>query len=540
MNTKVLRQKILDLAIHGKLVPQDPNDEPATVLLERIRAEKQQMVKDGKLKPKDIKNDSVIFVGEDNLHYEQFPDGTVKCIEDEIPFELPEGWAWCRLANITSKTGAGSTPSGGAAIYKSDGIKFIRSQNVYNSGLILDDVAYISEDINEKKRGSIVKPKDILLNITGGSIGRCALVPNQFDIANVNQHVMIIRLINPLMRYYLHSVIISPYIQNQILSKQVGSGRGGLSAETLSTFLIPIPAYNEQVRITSSLNKLIPLISLIDSKITDLISAIKKSKSKILDLAIRGKLVPQNPDDEPASVLIERIRAEKEQLIKEGKIKRDKRESYIFRGEDNSYYEKIGNEEPICIDEELPFALPDGWAWCELQDCCYKEIKRGRSPKYADSGSILSFAQKCNQKTGIINIELALWIDDSTVSRYDDNEYMRDGDIVINSTGTGTLGRVGIYHSSDNPAGIPMVPDSHVTVVRTAESIVPQYVFFCLKAMQSELEELGEGSTNQKELKPLTIKQLRMPLPPIEEQQTIAQRILEAFEQLDYIETDLN
>ena len=153
---------------------------------------------------------------------------------------------------------------------------------------------------------------------------------------------------------------------------------------------------------------------------------------------------------------------------------------------------------------------------------------------------MLSFAQKCNQKTGTINIGLALWIDDSTVSRYDDNEYMRDGDIVINSTGTGTLGRVGIYHSSDNPTRIPMVPDSHVTVVRPAKSIVPQYVFFCLKAMQSELEELGEGSTNQKELKPLTIQQLRIPMPPFKEQQTIVQRILKAFKQLDYIETGLN
>lgn len=117
---------------------------------------------------------------------------------------------------------------------------------------------------------------------------------------------------------------------------------------------------------------------------------------------------------------------------------------------------------------------------------------------------------------------------------------MRDGDIVINSTGTGTLGRVGIYHSSDNPTRIPMVPDSHVTVVRPAESIVPQYVFFCLKAMQSELEELGEGSTNQKEIKPLAIQQLRIPMPPFEEQQTIVQRVLKAFKQLDYIEADLN
>ena len=147
MDTKALRQKILDLAIRGKLVPQNPEDEPASVLLERIRAEKEQMVKDGKLKAKDIKKDTVIFRGDDNLHYEKFADGTVKCIEDEIPFEVPDGWAWCRLVSLSIKIGAGSTPTGGASVYSATGIKFIRSQNVYNNGLFLEDVAFISEEI---------------------------------------------------------------------------------------------------------------------------------------------------------------------------------------------------------------------------------------------------------------------------------------------------------------------------------------------------------------------------------------------------------
>ena len=216
MDTKALRQKILDLAIRGKLVPQDPNDEPAEVLLERIREQKQQMFKEGKLKKKDIKNDTIIFKGEDNLHYEKFQDGTVKCIEDEIPFDVPEGWEWCRLLPLTIKIGAGSTPTGGAAVYSTSGIKFIRSQNVYDDGLVLTDVAYISEEINQKKSGSIVKPKDILLNITGGSIGRCALVPDDFDIANVNQHVIIIRLVLPLR------IFKSKYYQGRLVQEEVG------------------------------------------------------------------------------------------------------------------------------------------------------------------------------------------------------------------------------------------------------------------------------------------------------------------------------
>ena len=211
----------------------------------------------------------------------------MKCIEDEIPFDVPEGWEWCRLLPLTIKIGAGSTPTGGAAVYSTSGIKFIRSQNVYDDGLVLTDVAYISEEIN----------KDILLNITGGSIGRCALVPDDFDIANVNQHVIIIRLVNPELRKYLHDVITSPYIQEQILSRQVGSGRGGLSAETLSTFLIPLPPMNEQVSIIKKLQDCISYtLTIADAQrsVSDLVSA---TKSKILDLAIRGKLVPQDPND---------------------------------------------------------------------------------------------------------------------------------------------------------------------------------------------------------------------------------------------------
>ena len=301
-----------------------------------------------------------------NLHYEKFADGSVKCIEDEIPFDLPDGWAWSRLLPLTTKIGAGSTPTGGAAVYSDFGVKFIRSQNVYDDGLVLDDVAYISESINQKKAGSIVKAKDILLNITGGSIGRCALVPDDFDIANVNQHVVIISLVDAGLRHFLHSVIISPYIQEQIFSRQVGSGRGGLSAETLSTFLIPVPPIQEQSFIQEKLEQCVLNIATISAGKADITSLANAAKAKILDLAIRGQLVPQDPADEPASVLLERIRAEKEELIKQGKIKRDKKEAVIFRGEDNSYYEKMPDGKLRCLDDELPFELPNGWEWCNL------------------------------------------------------------------------------------------------------------------------------------------------------------------------------
>ena len=240
-----LKKSILQEAVQGKLVPQDPSDEPAEALLERIRVEKQRLIKEGKVK-KD-KRESVIF-RRDNSHYEK-RGSEVVCIDDEIPFDIPELWSWCRLNELCTKIGAGSTPTGGKTIYVPEGIKFIRSQNVYNDGLKLNDISYITEEINAKKRGSIVRSKDILLNITGGSIGRCAVVPDDFDIANVNQHVMIIRLLEPKMRHWIHTILISEYIQNLIMDVQVGVSREGLSATKLMNFLIPVPPISEQNRI---------------------------------------------------------------------------------------------------------------------------------------------------------------------------------------------------------------------------------------------------------------------------------------------------
>ena len=240
-----LKKSILQEAVQGKLVPQDPSDEPAEALLERIRVEKRRLIKEGKVK-KD-KRESVIF-RRDNSHYEK-RGSEVVCIDDEIPFDIPELWSWCRLNELCTKIGAGSTPTGGKTIYVPEGIKFIRSQNVYNDGLKLNDISYITEEINAKKKGSIVRSKDILLNITGGSIGRCAVVPDDFDIANVNQHVMIIRLVEPKMRHWIHTILISEYIQNLIMDVQVGVSREGLSATKLMNFLIPVPPISEQNRI---------------------------------------------------------------------------------------------------------------------------------------------------------------------------------------------------------------------------------------------------------------------------------------------------
>ena len=316
-------------------------------------------------------------------------------------------------------------------------------------------------------------------------------------------------------------------------------GQDGINMYELNRYIVGIPPVSEQNRIIEFLSNSISIVNTIISEKGDLLSIIQLTKSKILDLAIRGKLVPQNPNDEPANVLLDRIRAEKQELIKQGKIKPDKRDSVIFKGEDNSYYEKI-RDDTYCIDDEIPFELPDNWSWCRLQACCIKDIKRGKSPKYADNSNTLVFAQKCNTKYDGINLELSLYLDESTLLKYSEEEYLRDLDIIINSTGTGTLGRVGIYRVADNIRELPIVPDSHVTVIRTYSYIHPEYMYYYLKSIQTELEKMGEGSTNQKELKPATLKELLVPIPSIEEQKRIVECVKLTFSKLSYIEHQFN
>ena len=370
MDTKALRQKILDLAIRGKLVPQDPNDEPASVLLERIRAEKQQMVKDGKLKAKDIKNDTVIFKGEDNLHYEKFADGTVKCIEEEIPFELPERWEWCRLGVITEIYGRigfrGYTKDDLVEI--GEGAITLSPSNIINSKLDFSSCTYISWVKYDESPEIQLAKNDIVLVKTGSSYGKSAIVDKLPEKTTLNPQFVVLKN-TKINSSYACMYLQSTHSQNLFREFVVGTAIPTFSQKALSTLLISCPPISEQHRIVEKLNELLSFVDTIESDKTDLQKIIQQTKSKILDLAIRGKLVPQDPNDEPASVLLERIRTEKEELIKQGKIKRDKKESVIFKGEDNSYYLKIGNLTETLDDWRID-DIPDSWGVCCLGEVC--------------------------------------------------------------------------------------------------------------------------------------------------------------------------
>ena len=336
-------------------------------------------------------------IGSDGSPYEKRVDakGRVtsdKCIANEVPFEeLPEGWCWSRLSSFFTKIGSGSTPVGGRKVYQDEGPMLIRSQNVHNEGLRLDDVAHFSRSLFSR-RGSHVLPNDMLLNITGASIGRCAIVPNTFGDADVNQHVLIMRPVLQIVSGYLHAAIISPLVQSAIMIGQVGATKEGLSATKAAGLLIPLPPLAEQRRIVERVNELMPLVEeyggLEDAREALDAALPGRLRKSVLQMAVRGGLVPQDPADEPAGVLLERIRGHRRQLVAEGKMRAPKGgESIIFAGSDGRRYEKRvdakGREsEPVCIDDEIPFEIPEGWEWARLESVCI--LVRGSGIKRAD------------------------------------------------------------------------------------------------------------------------------------------------------------
>ena len=234
-----LKQAILQEAIQGKLTQewrkQNPNTEPASELLERIEAEKKRLIKDNKIR-------------------KEKPLAPIT--EEEIPFKIPENWTWVKLLGLCSKTGSGSTPKGGKSAYIESGIKFIRSQNVYDNGLRTKDIAYISNEVHKKMKGTKVESEDLLLNITGGSIGRCCIVPSNFDTGNINQHVAIIRSIDKNLSYFLHKIICSSYFQKTIIEVQTGAGREGLPKNKMDEILIPLPPETERKIIVEKIDNL--------------------------------------------------------------------------------------------------------------------------------------------------------------------------------------------------------------------------------------------------------------------------------------------
>ena len=296
----------------------------------------------------------------DNLHYEKFADGSVKCIEDEVPFGLPDGWAWVRLGNISAAIQYGLSNSA-----EPQGThRLLRITDIQDGKVDWNAVPFTT--VNDPE-AYLLKTGDIVFARTGATVGKSFLITETPYPSVYASYLIRIRLLGSLSPEYIYQFFDSACYWSQITDKSVGVGQPNCNGTSLKELFIPLPPINEQLRIVPTAQALLAYVAKIDAEKKSLLSIIMATKSKILDLAIRGQLIPQDPNDEPASVLLERIRAEKEELIKQGKIKRDKKESVIFRGEDNSYYLNNG-QTTVDINDDLPFDIPDSWRWVRLKD----------------------------------------------------------------------------------------------------------------------------------------------------------------------------
>ena len=318
----------------------------------------------------------------------------MKCIEDEIPFELPDGWCWTRLGCITDVIQYGLSNSA-----ESTGdYRLLRITDIQNGCVNWDTVPFTCTDEPEKY---LLHKDDIVFARTGATVGKSFLITDLPYVSVYASYLIRIRLINGISANYIYQFFNSYCYWEQVTDKSVGVGQANCNGTALKELFIPLPSQAEQNRIVPVADNLLKIADVITSERESLSELIQTTKSKILDLAIRGKLVPQNPDDEPASVLLERIRAEKEELIKQGKIKRDKKESVIFKGEDNSYYLKTG--ELVESLEDWAFEeLPDSWSVCCLGELCdYGNCTNVNTADIADSEWILDL-EDIEKDSGVI------------------------------------------------------------------------------------------------------------------------------------------
>ena len=529
MNTTALRQKILDLAIHGKLVKQDPTDENAAVLLEKIRAEKEKKIASGELKRD--KNDSYIFIGDDNRHYEKFADGRIKDIEDELPFAVPKGWTWCRLGEIADIARGGSPrPIEDFITDEANGINWIKiGDTAPESKYIISAKEKIKPE--GKKHSRFVHAGDFLLT-NSMSFGRPYILKINGCIHD--GWLVFADIRNYLLKDFLYYGLSSQYIYSSFSLVAAGSTVKNLKANTVKQVLFPLPPLTEQQRIVNIIEAIFAQIDLLEQNRTDLQTAIKQAKSKILDLAIRGTLVPQDSADEPASVMLERLRAEKEAKIAAGEMKRGKNDSYIYRNPtDNCYYEKIDGKNDIRIDDELLFELPKSWQWTKLGRICDKLVDGDHNPPKGieeKTEYIMVSSRNVNYNT-VADLENVRYLTKEMFEAENLRTNATAGDILF--TSVGSLGRSCIYDGSLN-----ICFQRSVSILKTA--IYNKYLkfFFDSKFYQNYVVEHATG-TAQTGFYLQEMAESFIAIPPILEQKRIVAKIEELFNALDKIQNNL-
>ena len=526
MTVQQLKNSILQMAVQGKLVPQDPNDEPASVLLERIRAEKEQLIKQKKIKRE--KNPSYIFRGADNTPYEKTGNNEPVSIAEEVPFEIPDSWEWVRCASLGEIVrGSGIKRTETVA----DGLPCVRYGELYTTynTSFAKTKSFITAELDEKCKH--FGYGDILMTLTGENkpdIAKAVAYLGDLpvaaggDLAFWTCHGM-----NPL---YLVYALSCPYVISRKVHLATGDIIVHISGDKIGTILLPVPPLEEQSRIVARIEEIETLLSKYDAtehQLSTLQSTFPDQlKKSILQMAVQGKLIPQDPADEPASVLLERIRAEKQQLIAEGKIKRDKHESVIFR-RDNSHYEKLDGIER-CIDDEMPFEIPDTWTWSRLGNLVELITSGSRdwAKYYSDTGSL--FLRMGNLSRNSFELRL------SNLQRVQLPEKaegtrtsLQSGDLLFSITGE--VGMLGLIPDGFETAYI----NQHTAMIRFLPLIRNKYLpyFLLTDYAQKCYKSNQHGIKNSFRLD--SISDILVPIPPFSEQERIVDQIEKAINRID-------
>lgn len=482
MDTKKLRQKILDLAIRGKLVPQDPNDEPASVLLEHIREEKERLIKEGKIKR------SKTSAANNGI---------------EPPFEIPESWEWTRLNEITELIE--DCPHSTA---KDEGVGYalIRTPNVGEGHLILDGVHRVSETVYNKRNARAIPEATDIIYAREAPAGNAAVVGDKERVC-LGQRTVLIRPVGEFVNSQLLAYfILSPSSRNRLVSTAVGSTAAHVNLESIRPFSVPLPPFAEQQRIANEIERWFAAIDELESNEADLQKTIDKAKSKILDLAIHGKLVPQDPNDEPASLLLEQIREEKNRLANEGKL------------------QKKDLEEKTIDEDEIPFYIPDSWEWVRIGSIF--NHSSGKQLNASDTeGSLLEYITTSNLYWGRFELNnlKSMYYKDSEV----DKCTAKQGDLLVCEGGD--IGRSAIW-----PYDYDICLQNHIHRLRSYVSGNAEFAYYIMWNYKNSGQIGGKGIAIQG-LSASALKSIIIPLPPLAEQKRIVAKIEELFAVLDSI-----
>jgi type I restriction enzyme S subunit len=434
---------------------------------------------------------------------------------EEIPFGIPSSWMWVRLRDVASINAGYSFKSHNL---KRDGVRVIRISDFDSNGFL--DKSIVKHEFSSKLSNFTIKSKDILVCMTGGTVGKSLLVPEINEQLYLNQRIGRISSLRKVSPSFIDAVIKSNVTQENI-KKSITSTNDNISMTMLEEILVPLPPLFEQQRIVEKIEELLPLVEEYgeaNSRLESLNSKFPDEiKQSILQYAIQGKLVKQREEEGTAEDLYQQIIREKEQLLKEGKIKKSKPLL------------------PIQPDE-IPFEIPPSWKWVKLNEISIQMFS-GRTPKYSLlSNENFIIGQKNNQETGLEFYPIKYGKDDF-FEHYPVNMFLRNEDVILNTLGGGTVGRCGIFIA---PNKKKFITDGHLFVFRTGKSELQWYLYYLLKAGKRQIEKMAEGTTNQSFLKIGQLESFLIPLPPISEQKRIVEKIEELMQLVNELKGEVS